>query len=242
MIFLSKDDKVFGSDELKVCLSGNYQDTDLVLVYSSDINSPVYQYQAHYIKYGIDYVDAYQIDLSSLEYNFKLTGTKENPVNLDYNIFGLQKERIIVKGELILTNYHRNYDHQSEQYSDLVLKESRAYTRDLNGLAVFRIQTTEWFLENDSVGLTNSTIKYYSQREAIQEGISRRTNMIDEAKTYCINNLGLNYSFDLLNSLATVINIFKDGYTQPLRDSISASTKVYLTNNMKTDLVTILTI
>ena len=70
MIVLSKDDKVFGSDELKVCFSGNYQDTDLVLVYSSDINNPVYQYQAHYVKYGVDYIDAHQIDLSSLEYIF----------------------------------------------------------------------------------------------------------------------------------------------------------------------------
>lgn len=242
MIFLSKDDKVFGSDELKVCISGNYQDIDLVLVYSTDINNPVYQYQAYFVKYGIDYTDAGQIDLSSLEYNFKLTGTKENPMYLDYDIYGLQKQRIIIKGELIETNYFENYDFQTEQYSNLIIKESRVYTRDSNGLVIFRIQTTEWFLENDSVGLTNSNVKYYSQKEAIQEGISRRTNMIDEAKVYCINNLGLNYSFDLLNSLETFIGVFKDGYTQPLRDSISASTKVYLTNNMKTNLITMLII
>lgn len=235
MISLKQGDIVFNNPEFKVCVTGDYNDTDLVLVYTNDINNPVSQYQAYYVKYGIDYPgDPY------LSCNFKLTNSKESPIHLDYDIFGLHKNRTIVKGELVLVDYYKNYDPISKMYSDLTVREHREYVRDENGLVKHRNQTTEWIMFDESVGLTNTTVKYYTQKEAIQEGIDRRTNLIDDAKVYCINNLGLNYSFDLLNSLSTFINLFKEGYTQPLKDAISASTKVYLTTQLKEDIINIL--
>jgi hypothetical protein len=151
-------------------------------------------------------------------------------------------EKIIVKGNLILVNYYKNYDTISKEYSDLVVREHREYLRDENGLIIKRNQKTEWIMMDESVGLTKNTIKYYNQTEAIQEGIDRRTNILDEAKVYCINNIGLQYSFDLLNSVATYVNLFKDGYTPPLRNVISASTKAYLTTELKNEIVNILTL
>jgi hypothetical protein len=236
MISLNQNDIVFGKPELKVCASGEYNETDLVLVYTNDINNPVLQYQAYYVKYGIDYPSE-----PYLTSNYKLTNSQENPVHIDYDVYGFHKQRNIVAGELILVNYYRNYDSISEIYSDLILKENREYFRDVNGMVKHRIQKTEWIMADETVGLTNTTIKYYTQKEAIQEGIDRRTNIIDDAKVYCVNTLGLNYSFDLLNSVSTYINLFKEGYTQPLRDSISASTKGYLTIPMKESIIQILT-
>jgi hypothetical protein len=236
MISLNQDDTIFNKPEFKVCVTGDYGDTDLVLVYTNDINNPVAQYQAYYVKYGVDYpAEPY------LVCNYKLTNSQENPVHIDYDVYGFHKQRNIVAGELILVNYYRSYDQISEMYNDLILKEYREYSRDVNGMVKYRTQTTEWIMTDESIGLTNTTIKYYTQKEAIQEGIDRRSNLIDDAKVYCVNNLGLNYSFDLLNSVATYVNLFKEGYTQPLRDSISASTKGYLTIQMKEDIVGILT-
>ena len=235
MISLAQDDIVFGKPEFKVCVGGDYVDTDLVLIYTNDINNPIAQYQAYYVKYEIDYPqEPYTTS------NYKLTNSQENPVHIDYDVYGLHKQRNIVAGELILVNYYRNYDSISEMYSDLILKEHREYYRDVNEMVKHRIQTTEWIMTDESVGLTNITTKYYTQKEAIQEGIDRRTNVIDDAKVYCVNTLGLNYSFDLLNSVSTFVNLFKEGYTQPLRDAISASTKGYLTTQLKEDIVNIL--
>jgi len=237
MISLNINDIVFGKPELKVCVAGDYNDTDLVCVYVDNIENPIAQYQAYYVKYGVDYPNEHYLIC-----NFKLTNSQENPIHLDYDVYGLQKEKIISKGNLILINYYKNFDTISKQYSDLVIREHREYLRDENGLVTTRKQVTEWIMTDDSVGLTNTTIKYYNQTEAIQEGIERRNNIIDEAKVYCINNIGLQYSFDLLNSVAAYVNLFKDGYTPPLRSAISASTKPYLTTELKNEIVNILTL
>ena len=44
-----------------------------------------------------------------------------------------------------------------------------------------------------------------------------------------------------MNSLKTQIDLFIQGYTQPLRDGVNASTKPYLTDGIKTGLINILT-
>ena len=41
------------------------------------------------------------------------------------------------------------------------------------------------------------------------------------------------YAFDLLLGVKTQIDYFIQGYTQPLRDAVSASTKPYLTIGIK---------
>jgi len=237
MISLNVNDIVYGKPELKVCVAGDYNDTDLVCVYISDIENPIAQYQAYYVKYGVDYPsEPYVVS------NYKLTNSQESPIHIDYDVYGLHKEKIIVRGNLILVNYYKNYDTISKEYSDLVVREHREYLRDENGLVTKRNQTTEWIMMDESVGLINATVKYYNQTEAIQEGIDRRTNIIDEAKVYCINNIGLNYSFDLLNTVSVYVSLFKDGYTSPLRSAISASTKPYLTTELKNEIVNILTL
>jgi hypothetical protein len=237
MISLNINDLVFGKPELKVCVAGDYNDTDLVLVYNENIEVPIAQYQAYYVKYGVDYPSEPYI-----VFNYKLTNSQESPFYIDYDVYGLHKEKIVVKGNLILVNYYKNYDIISKEYSDLVVREHREYLRDENGLAIKRNQKTEWIMMDESVGLTKNTIKYYNQTEAIQEGIDRRTNIIDETKVYCINNIGLNYSFDLLNTVSVYVSLFKDGYTAPLREAISALVKPYLTTELKNEIVNILTL
>jgi hypothetical protein len=168
--------------------------------------------------------------------NFKLTNLNSDPSLIDYDILGLKKKRIITKGELRETGYYKNYIPSSQTYSDLVVFETRDYTRDALGIVQYRTQTTHWILNDNTTGLTKTFTKYYSPEEAIQEGIDRRTNMIAFAKTTLLSELkaifgeptNQSYAFDLLTSVKTQMDYFSQGYTQPLRDAISASTKAYM--------------
>jgi hypothetical protein len=172
---------------------------------------------------------------------FKINNSIEDPSKIDYDILGLNKKRTIIKGELRQVEYYKNYVTSSDTYSDLVVSEFRDYTRNEIGIAQNRIQTSNWILSDDTTGLTMSFTKFYTQEEGIQEGIDRRGNMIAFAKTALLDGLkaiygepaNQTYSFDLLMSVKTQMEYFTQGYTQPLRDAVSASTKPYLTVGIK---------
>jgi len=172
---------------------------------------------------------------------FKINDSNENPSNIDYDILGFNKKRTIVKGELKSVEYYTNYIPTSQTYSDLVVSEFRNYTRDVIGLVQYRDMTCNWILNDGTTGLTLSFRKYYTPEEAIQEGIDRRGNMLSFAKTSLLDGLkaiygeplNQTYAFDMLTSVKTQMEYFTQGYTQPLRDAVSASTKPYLTVGIK---------
>lgn len=172
---------------------------------------------------------------------FKINGSYESPENIDFNIYGLHKELIIASsGFLTDIKYWKNYD--GVTYSDLYVHEQREFVVDGDGLAITRKITIHWYFTDDTVGYSRVyPLKYYNKVQSIEEGISRRNNVLAKAKVYCIDTLGLDYSFDLLNSLKVYIDLFSNGYTQPLRDNVQASTKPYLTQVMKDAIVAILT-
>jgi hypothetical protein len=172
---------------------------------------------------------------------FKINDSNENPSSIDYDILGFNKKRTIVKGELKSVEYYKNYISSSQTYSDLVVSEFRNYTRDVIGLVQHRDMTCNWILNDGTTGLTLSFRKYYTPEEAIQEGIDRRGNMLSFAKTSLLDGLkaiygepaNQTYAFDMLTSVKTQMEYFTQGYTQPLRDAVSASTKAYLTVGIK---------
>ena len=166
---------------------------------------------------------------------FKINDSFEDPSNLDYDILGFHKKRTITFGELRLTQYYRNYD--GVTHSDLIVEETRDYTRDVNGLVQHRVQQSKWYLKNGSIGETKTTTKYYTLPEAIQEGLDRRGNIISQTKAYVLSQIGQLYSFDLLTSVKNEIQLFLDGYTQPLRDAITNSTKPYLNQTIKDGII-----
>ena len=168
-----------------------------------------------------------------------ITGEISNPLNIDYNILGLYKKITIVKGELQCIEYYKNFD--GTTYSDLIVKEDRVYTRTPLGLAISRLQTSTWYMEDDSIGLVKETTKYYSMQASIEEAISRRKNITAEAKIYCLTHFGEANAIGLLLSLKTEIELFESGYTPPLRTAIMDSVLVFMTQTNKDEIVTILT-
>lgn len=171
--------------------------------------------------------------------NFKINGTTETPVNLDYDIFGFHKKRTIVTGELVSVEYHRNFD--GTTHSDIVVKEQRTYTRNEMGMVMYRTMSIDWYFEDGSVGEVKNTTKFYSPQESIDEGMSRRSNMIADGKLYILSTVGLVNGQDFLISLTGEVNLFVNGATQPLRDAITNSTKSYITQTIKDTLQVIFT-
>jgi hypothetical protein len=171
--------------------------------------------------------------------NFKLTNSVNDPREVNFDIMGLHKKRTIVKGELLNTEYFKNYD--GVTYSDKVLEEIRTYNRDSLDIVITRDITINYYLENDTIGLSKTWTKFYGPEEAISEGIIRRDNIVSLAKVVLLDELYLvfgtptnqMYAFDLLLELKTEIEYFKEGYTAPLRDKIIASTKPYMTQPIK---------
>lgn len=163
----------------------------------------------------------------------------DSPERIDYDILGLHKKRTITLGELVTVEYYLDYD--GVNYSNLVVKENRVYNRDANGLAVSRNMTITWYREDGSVGLVKNTVKYYSPQEAIDEGISRRSNLIANTKLYVLSQVGLVNGQDFLGSVTNEVTLFVNGAPQPLRDAVTATTKPYMTPTIIATTVAILT-
>jgi hypothetical protein len=172
---------------------------------------------------------------------FVINDSISDPSMIDYDILGLNKKRTIITGELRLIEYYKNYIASANTYSDLVVVETREYVRDEIGIAQYRNLSSNWLLTDGTTGLTINSTKYYTPEEGIQEGLDRRGNMIGFAKTALLSGLkdlygepaNQNYAFDMLTSVRVQIDYFIQGYTQPLRDAVSASTKPYLTEGIK---------
>ena len=171
--------------------------------------------------------------------NFKITGESSDPSQLDYDIMGYHKKRTIIKGELTKVEYYKNFD--GVNYSDLIVEETRQYTRNEIGLALYRTQNSKWYLENNTVGLEKTFIKYYTMNEMLSETMTRSTNIINEAKIYLLNNIGYSNGQNFMQSVGNEITLFINGTGQPLRDAVTNSTKEYMTIEIKNAVVEILT-
>ncbi|CAG7580723.1 MAG: hypothetical protein SLAVMIC_00534 [uncultured marine phage] len=160
------------------------------------------------------------------------------PMNINYNILGLHKKRTFVKGEISTVEYYADYDLVTKEYKDLILKEEREYLR-LDGLAYQRNMKVTWYYLDDTQGESKSTVKYYPPDESIKEGISRRTNIISNLKMVSFGTLGSENAYDLLSSIYNELGLYKDGYTQPLLDSLAILVKPYLDSTFVADGVTL---
>lgn len=172
---------------------------------------------------------------------FKINNSIENPRYIDYDILGLHKKRTIIKGELIKVEYYKDFNTGNSEYSDLVIKEERVYNRNEIGLAQYRQMEISWYLNNEDVGMTVDTMKFYTPKESIDEGKIRRLNIVSEAKIYSLNTIGQQYSFDLLNDLKVNIDLYIDGYKTLLINEIQSIDKPYLSLEIKNNLIDILT-
>ena len=175
---------------------------------------------------------------------FKLNGTHNSPKNTNFDILGFHKKRTFnEKGELTTVEYYRTYD--GITYSDLILKEERAYTRnEVTNLVAYRDLTITFYLTDDSIGYVKHSKKYYTLIEAYSEGKIRRQNLVNFASidypTGLFFKVGKDNALDFLNDVNTQIGVYIGGNVTTLLDAIQDSTKPYMTQQIKDDLIAIL--
>ncbi len=157
-----------------------------------------------------------EIQLNYVNTQYKINDSIDDPSLIDYDILGLHKKRTIVKGELILVEYFRDFDDIAQVYSDLVVKETRSYVRNQIGLALSRDMEITWYLKNGEIGVIKNTRKFYNSKESMTEGSTRRLNIIEEAKAYVLSVVGKANAFDLLSALKSFIELYKDEYRAQL--------------------------
>ncbi len=180
---------------------------------------------------------------------FKLNNSYNSPENINFDILKFYKNYIVIKGELKFVEYYKEYNNETNQYSDLVVKIFNTYNRNPIGIILNRESIIEFYLEDETVGTKKAWTKYYPDDQAIEEGIKRRKNLIAQAKVVLLRELkaihgeptNQQYGFDLLLSVSTQMKYFEEGYTQPLRDAINNSDKAYLTPTIKSLIVEELT-
>lgn len=189
-------------------------------------------------------------------YRFKVTNAYSSTTyleSLDYDILGLHKKRTIIAGELTQIDYYRNYDMQTMTYSDLVIRETRTYLRDEVGFPHTRLLNIYWYLENDGIGhsILNRP-KYYDFKTATEEVVSRRQNLVAEAKEFTFTQLFINSGFNKITALTqsatflanigagNSINLYIEGNGQALTDAIANCSLEFVTQDIKTGLANIL--
>jgi len=184
------------------------------------------EYVDLYLK-GVNYYKIYDYipNLDESEY-------QQTPANINYDIVGLNKKRIFNKGELVKTEYY-GYVDSGNTYQDLILTEYRDYYRK-DRMVYFRLQKTDWYLKDGSVGDTKITKKYYILEESIKLGETRRRNIISSLK---INTIGLIQMISgitqteatligmgFLSEVTNEITQFVEGLEEPLKNSIITNT------------------
>jgi hypothetical protein len=202
-------------------------------------------------------VSDHKSNIQPLPSPYKLTGDFNDPINLDFNLFGLHKDRVFdIYGSLIEVNYYTDYD--GSTYSGLAVKDEFNYTILSNDLVLHRVETITWYKENGDAGIiktmpTKWYIKGTDYNDAIREGQARRTNLVTKTKAYGMGAITgdqpvvsgepvMSNALHFMKQMddANLITSYIDGIKDPLIDFIQDSTETYLTQTIKDTMTGIL--
>ena len=163
--------------------------------------------------------------------------TEEN-----YTIKGYHKKKTYdAKGDLIVLEFYGSYD--GITYSDLKIKETNVFTRDLTtGLVTKRIKTIEFYKGGIIIVDTKVTEKFYTASEGYDANKTSRGILINNASMYLLSQVGLADGKLFLDLVVTQVAGYIDGSTQPLLDAVSTSGETYMTPTIKGTLDVILNI
>jgi hypothetical protein len=141
----------------------------------------------------IKYYKIYDFVIDKKAYN-----TSEVPLALDFRTSltkMLHRKSILIKGECVSEEYYENCSVNAQgvlSYSNLIVSEHHSFTRDPLGFPVVRSSHLHFYDKN---GLESPEskhwAKYYNSLEKIQEGKTRRGNLVDNLQMPCIGLISL---------------------------------------------------
>lgn len=169
-------------------------------------------------------------------YKFKTKAYQEQretrPVDVDYKTgldVRLHPKHTLLHGELQKTEYFRDYDPVEKTHSHPILEVHFVYTRDAAGFAVSRTSTIYWYLSDSTIDTTGKTmVKYYSNLEAVAEGIRRRGNIVNDV---ALRVVGFVMAFDSIEQPAATLRAreFSMDYKTSIDAFVSVSVKDIIT-------------
>lgn len=150
---------------------------DLILSFDESQPEPINQLELKIFKYVNEYTKDKTIPPFDLDFVTGLT-------------VKLHRKSTIIKGECTEEEYFANYD--GSLYSDLIVKEETLYIRDALGFPISKTASLIWYRNNSAEHESKKTwVKYYSNLEKIQEGKTRRGNLVSNLQMPCIGLISI---------------------------------------------------
>lgn len=124
--------------------------------------------------------------------------TTQPPIDLDFRsglVTMLHRKSYVVKGECVKEEYYQSCAvdaYGNLTYTNLIVSEHHAFTRDPLGFPVVRTSYLKYYDKNGQAsGQIKAWAKFYSTLEKIQEGKTRRGNLVDNLQMPVIGLVSL---------------------------------------------------
>lgn len=155
-----------------------------------------------------------------------------------------------VKGDVDKIQYFMDFDAETNQYSNLGMRDNIVIARNAHtGLPLNKTTVTELIKDNE-VYQSETRVENFNKSKAIQFNQESRNNLVGTANEYLVNDLivefgeldGIQKAKVFLDSVITEREQYILGIIQPLEEAIDQSLFEFITPLRKATLINILII
>lgn len=169
--------------------------------------------QSAYDSWALEYAQSVKYyKIYDFVYNKASYDTTQIPLALDFRTQltkMLHRKSTLVKGECVKEEYFENCSVDAAgnlTYSNLIVSEHHSFVRDPLGFPVLRNSHLHFYDKNGIESTEQKHwIKYYSQLEKIQEGKTRRGNLVDNLQMPCIGLISIAMTGSPIPSSAVIL-------------------------------------
>lgn len=157
---------------------------------------------------------------------------------IDYRHIGLFKKTVMNKGLVEKIQFFELFD--GEVYSNLIVEEVYSYIVEFP-LYLGKTTLVNWYDLDGNASFIVPFTYMFTNNEIIECGITKRSNVMSDAKLYAFMQLGQN-AFILLDNCISEISNYIQGNTQPLVDKVNTQVGIVpnLTQQIANTIINIL--
>jgi len=168
----------------------------------------------------------------------------------NYNLLGYHKKASLnIAGDVVTVEFYSEYDEAEELYSELQVKETRVFVKDISDIIIKKTTTIDWYSHSEIVN-TKVLVRHYLSEEGFLLSKRYKKNLTNKATIWIIKDLidefgqatGMANALEFLGDIGKHINLYSMGKKDNLLDAISDSTRTYITAARKTSLDDILNV
>lgn len=156
-------------------------------------------YQSAYNEWNTEYLNSIQYwKIYDFITTKKLRDTTQVPLDLDFRTSltkMLHRKSTLIKGECVKEEYYENCSVDAQgnlTYSNLIVGEHHSFIRDPLGFPVMRNSHLHFYDKNGAESEESKHwTKFYSNLEKIQEGKTRRGNLVDNLQMPCVGLISI---------------------------------------------------